>query len=78
MGKLIKSHKVPLEWNETTAKIIEDMFVELFNNVQSKYVNEVSAKPKDTEGFNGEIRSDATNGKIYIKQNGAWKEATLS
>lgn len=75
---LIKKYKVPLIWNEATARIIEDAFADLFREVQNKYMLEVSAKPKDTEGNNGEIRSDTANGKVYVKQNGAWKEITLS
>jgi hypothetical protein len=75
---MIKKHKIPTAWDETTSRIVNDLFEDLYREAQSKYLSEVSAKPKDTEGRNGEMRSDIANGKVYIKQNGAWKEITLS
>ena len=75
---LIKKFKVPLEWSEKTSSIINEALEDLFNGAQPRYIQEVTSKPKDTEGQNGELRSDTANSKAYLKQNGTWKEITLS
>ena len=78
MAKLIKKYKIDDEWTPNNAKMINEMFAEIYANIQAKDFDIVSAKPADSNGRNGEIRIDKTNNKLYIKYGDAWKEASLT
>lgn len=75
---LMKRFKITEKWDANTAAAIDQMFDELYREVESKYKPTVEAKPDNTIGNNSEIRIDETNNKLYVKIKGTWKEASLS
>jgi len=74
----IKKYKIPLDWSETTARILNDTLDEIIRETQNKHFDIVSSKPSNESGINGEIRVDEANNKIYVKINGTWRETTLT
>lgn len=69
----IKRLKVPQEYDPV---VLEMLFNDLFSLFQTRYFDFVSEKPADSDGKDGEIRLDASNGKIYARMNGSWESWT--
>lgn len=74
----IKKYKLPDSWDSNTARIIEEMFNDLFAETQSKYFEQVTTKPDDSAGKNGEIRIDKKGNKLYVKYGDTWHEVALT
>lgn len=73
MSDLKKNLNVPSEYDPIH---IKRMMEQVIDGTQGRYLSPVTSAPAKTDGKNGEMRIDHTNGLVYVKINGAWKSIT--